>query len=311
MKIKEFMERKKTELADFDFMEDTMKKYSDLKGQNDIVDLYIMYKDGKFDPDLKSQLLQDIYGSLWNDITDKWFMKIDGWIQSDTMTSAQNFINKGMELYDNDETHNNGKRLSDIEGCWLANQKHYSTEFMKRVYKSGESEKEFLKAVFEKYGLDELIATYHTIGNFCPVPCYFNGARSGGYASHDFWDLTLMKIREYYLCDNSTEKVSRIIGDELLHHNGNALACKAWLDEFGNGIIGWKNFVKFHYFDNYVDKDYNVIPFWEEHDWDHNSISNDTKKFTEAIQEITRRIKSRGEIIIAAIKEKEERNARK
>ncbi len=248
---------------------------------------FIKYRDigADFDPDNSSQLLRDICDRLWKDLCSKWFMQNnDGKILFDTMTSVQYIINSAMQL----------KKVMEIEefkDCKLTKNQRYSKNYMINVYNENSV---FMEKLFEEYELDKLLRVYHTVGNHCPVPRFFNAARSGyNNSEHDFWDLTLMKIKEYYDCNKSTEKVSRIIGDELLHHSGNAIACKEWLDFFGN----WKTFVDANFFNVYVDNNDNVRPFWEGHSWENTSLPQDKDELITAVNEIIDRILCRGKQI--------------
>lgn len=138
--------------------------------------------------------------------------------------------------------------------------------------------KKFMKAVY-------------TIGNFCPVPEGFNGARSN-FGIYDYWDLTLMKIREWYLSvDSKDSKKSlyerdNLIQEDLLHNAGNPLKCLRWLESFGQGQIGWHNFVDTLYMQDYVDNDYNVISFWTEDGKKHGWKEGETLEFPKEPDEI-------------------------
>ena len=246
------------------------------------LDKYIEYKSNgnTYDPDSTSNILQEIYKLLWGELCSQWFMKKDdGMICSDNMTSAQNFVNQAMKKEN---------YFEEFPECKGTNQKNYSKQFMINVYNKHKNE---LTELFNEYNLNTLIKVYHTIGNYCPVPRYFNKARAGYMnADYDFWDLTLMKIKEYYDAGGKLEKESPIIYDELFKTRKNPLPCKAWLDYFGS----WKEFVDSNFFNSYVDVDYNVIPFWEGHSWDNIGLPEDKGKFTEAVEGIRQRIILRG-----------------
>ena len=275
-------------LFNYDLLFETMPDNKKISA----VGRFIKYRDigADYDPDNSSQLLRDICDRLWKDLCSKWFMQNnDGKILFDTMTSVQYIINSAMQL---EEVM--GKE--EFKGCKLSKKQRYSKNYMIKVYNENSA---YMDKLFEKYELHKLLIVYHTVGNHCPVPRFFNAARSGyNNSEHDFWDLTLMKIKEYYDCDKSTETVSRIIGDELLHHSGNAIACKEWLDFFGN----WKTFVDANFFNVYVDNEYNVRPFWEGHSWENTSLPQDKDGLRNAVNEIIKRILSRGETIQLELK---------
>jgi len=57
--------------------------------------------------------------------------------------------------------------------------------------------------------IERLAKNHHTIGNMIPVPTGFNVGRASEMAKYDFWDLTMLKIWEWYQhkdnckgCDN-------------------------------------------------------------------------------------------------------------
>lgn len=264
----------------YDLLNETMHDIPDIENKAPLVK-YIEYKrnGNTHDPDSKSNILQEIYKLLWGDLCDKWFMQpsericSDKRICSDNMTSAQNFVNQAMKT----------EKLPKEKG-----QKHYSKKSMLKYYDNKKSQ---MRELFKSYGLDELVSVYHTIGNYCPVPRFFNSARAGYMnADYDFWDLTLMKIKEYYDPESDPEKKSSIIYDELFKTRKNPLPCKAWLDYFGS----WKKFVNNNFFNSYVDDDYNVIPFWVGHSWKNIGLPENKKEFKKAVENIRQRIILRG-----------------
>ena len=137
------------------------------------------------------------------------------------MTSAQNKVNKIMQ-------------------CFLKDKQIGSIYKEKKAYASNNSSIA-LTAVMGEYFHQKLHTTcpnlkmflelYHTIGNYCPVPAGFNGARSGNIANYDYWDLTLMKIREWFY--NRDDKFNdQLLESQLLHDKGNWKNCKSWLNKF-------------------------------------------------------------------------------
>ena len=215
------------------------------------------------DPDLSRCLLQKIYKSLWPDLCEKEFMLDGDWIQSDTMTSAQKTINISIErLVENDQEYRFRKGIGSRNRVSDA----YCIELYLKDRQS------FISRIKKIPGAETFLNLYHTLGNYVAVPKSFNAARSGNYASYDYWDLTLMKIREYFF-ENNVERI-----EELLHNSGSKENCKAWLDYFGVGEVGWKKFVDNLYFQDYVDSEYKVIPFCEGHSWQ-NPVINDCKEF--------------------------------
>jgi hypothetical protein len=106
----------------------------------------------------------------------------------------------------------------------------------------------------------------HTMGNFIPCAVGFNGGR---YAStQDYWDLTLMCIRAWYL-DGQNQAPAILANDPL--DAGVLTKCHAWLDAFGYGSSGWKAFIEKNYLQDWVQDDtYEVIPLFH--------YENDKKK---------------------------------
>ena len=170
----------------YDLLDETMHDIPDIEKEAPL-DKYIEYKrnGNTHDPDSESEILQEIYKLLWGELCDKWFMKKDnGMICSDNMTSAQNFVNSAMKKEN---------YFENFPECKEKNQKNYSKQFMINVY---DKHKNKLIRLFTAYNLNTLVNIYHRIGNYCPVPLFFNSARAGYMnADYDFWDLTLMKIK--------------------------------------------------------------------------------------------------------------------
>ena len=250
------------------------------------------YKIG--DPDGHSLLLQKLYNTLWGDLCSSYYMCENAWISSDTMTSAQTLLNKAMKILDSE--------MKEIFNKVYKNNKRIYSRSSSVVLFSNDEKVDFCKLLGEKYSnMIKFLNRYHTIGNYCPVPINFNSARSGGVPKtgpdkyigvvYDFWDLTLMKIREYYVATSIYERDRVII--ELLHGKGNSLYCKRWLDEFGTGLVGWKNFINIMLFQDYVDKDYNVKPFWDGHSWNNIAMVNTVEEIEKACEEINWRIEQR------------------
>lgn len=247
------------------------------------------------DPDEGSELLQKIYKLLWPNFEKKPYLVEKNKIASDTMTSAQNFVNAVMKNFLKD------KRIASIyqKGCAYASTNssialaanNEKTEFYKQLKKICPN-------------LEKFVTLYHTIGNYCPVPVGFNSARSGSSASHDFWDLTLMKIREWYLYEgkNQTER-DNIIQHDLMHGKGCQLNCMQWLESFGDGQTGWEKFVNTLFMQDYVDENYEVKPFWTGHNWKIFKLPDNKEEVNKAVEDIISRIVARSIRIIDACKE--------
>ena len=290
---------------DFDLFKDCLeeKELKEYAEKKTAIEKFIYYKEKavpareKYDPDLASKKLQNVYKEKWNSVKFQRFMneKMEEnskeKICSDTMTSVLMITNRAMKLYDEKTKE---KKIKEI--YWADNQQHYSLKVLSEAYKTAEG-KEIIERLFDSTGITRLLEMYHTIGNYCPVPCGFNGARSSDTcdAKHDFWDLTLMKIRGYYI----SGKEERL--DELLHKKGNKEACKEWLEYFGKGECGWENFIISNYLTDYVDEDKKVKPFWKGHSWK-KPLPNDLITLSIGVNEIADRIEKRGKRIAGTAK---------
>lgn len=282
----------KPELYDFTFKEDcnnlNEKDLGEYKKKTG-VEKIIEYKtnDKIKDPDSYSKLLQEIYKNLWPDFDKLEFLLQDKIIASDTLTSAWTPVKK----YFLKSCYGEEIKKFKIEKKY----RQINAELCKQFY---ESNVDFQNQINKNEDLRDFINLYHTIGNYCPVANGFNSPRSGSFASHDMWDLSLFKIREFYYSQGDKEisdKHQKIL--DLLHgkYINNVVN---WLNCFGEGEQGWICFVNKYFFFDYVDKDYNVVPFCENHSWDNNEI-NDFDKFFKVV---SNRIKRRGIFMVAMLK---------
>lgn len=89
------------------------------------------------------------------------------------------------------------------------------------------------------------------------------------------WDLSLMKIRQWYLATNTISK-RKILVEDLFHFNksGDVESTTKWLKKFGKGQIGWENFINTFFFQDWVNTEdensnhyYEVVPLCANHDW--------------------------------------------
>lgn len=282
------------------------------------------------DPDDSSQLLQKIYKRLWPELAETKYMISKKKICSDTMTSALGRWQDALNAVINskDSSTDIQKTICTIMEIYKKcgnRQKWWSANFSILVAAALGSV--FYDMIDTRYPeVKSFLGKYHTIGNFCPVPKGFNAARSGG-GQYDCWDLTLMKIREWYLSVDSKSLYERdnLIQEDLLHNTGNPLKCLRWLESFGQGQIGWHNFVDTLYMQDYVynednwedkrHKDnkenreyYDVIPFWNGHEWSKEGIKFPTgdDEIKKAFETMTAIIDARSNRIVEAL-----RNAKK
>lgn len=154
--------------------------------------------------------------------------------------------------------------------------------------------KNFETNSFIRDEVEELAKNYHTIGNMIPVPSGFNSSRAGKDAKYDYWDLTMLKIKEWYN-DTSNDKPLKM----LLNDNKNAIEpCKKWLNKFDN----WNDFVEKNYLSPFVgtkeaDGNYTLLYFWKDHSFENCELLRDANKFLEFLKKLNECIKDRNKII--------------
>ncbi len=243
------------------------------------------------DPDTESNLLQDIYTILWPDLKEdkKGYMINNNRICSDTMTSCQTILNNYVE-----------SKMRDALAKYSV--KRASNKICIALY---ETDPAFRELLDKSKKLEHFINVYHTLGNYIPVPCGFNKARSGYYGSHDSWDLTLMKIKEYY---DARKEIYKCIGKipaspeikimELLHRNGEIINCCKWLD----GFAGWEDFIDRNFLQGFVGEEYQPIPFCKGHSWECPRVS---KNFDDFFETASALIEERSGKMIEELKRRE------
>lgn len=261
------------------------------------------------DPDNHSQLLQKLYRQLWPSLEEKPYMIEKGRIASDTMTSAQTTVNSLLKkLFDLDAYQ---KKVGKI----YKNGRGFASTNCSIVLVANNKETGFydeLDANFPE--LKNFLALYHTLGNYCPVPVGFNAARSNG-GRHDYWDLSLRKIYDWYT-EGDQFRRDAIIQKELLHGKGCQRNCKRWLENFGSGEDGWHNFISTYFFEDYVDDNREPKIFWEGHSWkkwelpQEWKLPQDKDLINAAMGEINKRILKRAKRMIQALEEKLESGKR-
>ena len=274
----------------YDFSDDCIKdsEYKKKEGY----DKYFAYRTQNAstrDPDSNSILLQEIYKVLWPEMINIDYMTSNGKITSDTMTSIQ---------------HTLGKYFSDT----FPNE---VIEYMKKNPRQRNVSAIMCKNMFEQFGsvkkalnnnknLEHFISVYHTIGNYVPVPKGFNAARSGPgvSSSYDYWDLSLMKIKEVFDLKEDSEIRMNVAFhpiSQLLHSEEKIQAiqnCLSWL----NAYSSWNDFVEKNFFQDYVDKDGEVIPFCEGHSW--NAGCNEVAEYDMFFENAWKRIETRSQRMI-------------
>lgn len=188
-KIKKFI---KDEPIKFDFSNECTKDLEYVKKEG--YEKYFAYKTQKNigDPDSKSVLLQDIYKVLWPELFEKNYMNGEKWLKSDTMTSVHHTMAKYYDV----------KFPKEVERYMSENprQRFISPQMCKNMFEQYESVKAQL---IKNKDFEHFVSVYHTLGNYSPVPSLFNMARSGPgcTSSYDYWDLTLMKIKNIMILE--------------------------------------------------------------------------------------------------------------
>jgi len=289
--IDEFLQLKEPEKYDFSDDCTTDNIYKSMTG----LEKFFAYKTNPkaADPDNRSVLLQDIYSVVWKELlcSSNGFMFSDGkTIASDTMTSAWTPIKKYMLINFKDKLEALRKEKK---------YKYISAEVCKDLYLSDESVRRIMD---NNSQLVRFASLYHSIGNYTPVPVGFNVPRSGFYASHDMWDLSLMKIREFYYEPQEIQVAQNLLRVlELLHYDKTTENVLSWLSYFGEGENGWKRFVETMLFLPHINmKTYEVIPLCPNHSWDNIEIT-DYDAFFERVSDS---IVERGKSIIAKLRER-------
>lgn len=230
------------------------------------------------DPDSESKLLQNIYTQLWPEIKEQeseYRINNKNWIYSDTVISIQTTLNNYI-----------GKEMPELLKEYGV--KRVSNKMCIELYETNPTLKELLN---KSEDLLHLVTVYHTLGNYIPV-CYgFNMARSGYYGSHDYWDLTLMKIKEYYdkravqsgFQDLRCRPEVKIM--ELLHCDRGLICCYQWLNRYED----WKDFINKNFLQDFVDIDDRPIPLCKGHSWEEPQVKNFEEFFKNSWQIIEKR----------------------
>lgn len=309
MSLEEFFDMEEEEIIDYDFTDEILK-YSKISAKNlnlkneylnkntEIIKKYILYKTtfSNCDPDINDGILKDIYRRLWN-------LSEETIIFSDTMTSAQNII---AEFYTNICKEEWQKYKNDYNIKNKSKIKYFTKTILEDLYKNKELYKEFRHYFIDKNDESKIIldflAHYHSLGNYIPVPKGFNCARAGNFASHDMWDITLMKIKQYYDNLDNTKLVLNKADErllELLHFDMTFYNTKQWLDSFGT----FRDFIDKNYLQSYVELsntygEYKIKScFIKMHSFNNPKVLQDKEAYLSYIKDITNAIKQRTRIM--------------
>jgi len=194
------------------------------------------------DPDSKSRLLQEIYTKLWDESNLEYCRRKKGYIQGETMNSANTTLGR---LYEYIETLEQRNERTDIKPVQCEKQR-ISIAYIISRYAEEKSEQ---KQKYDKFkGLKCFLSVYHTLGNFIPVPARCNAPRGTGRLK-DYWDLTLKIIYEYYVCGK--DNIKEIVG------KSNSELYKEWLDSYrvDDTVRGsWQRFIEKNYLQDFVNQ---------------------------------------------------------
>ncbi len=153
--------------------------------------------------------------------------------------------------------------------------------------------------------LEEFAVRTHTMGNLLLYPfevgesLNFNQSRGMNSKIKDYLDLTLLSIYKWYIDgvedNNPLQKVLE--------------AKKAWFIRFGEGLEGWKSYVRMNCLEDFVDlqkEHYPPILFWEGHSFTNPLLGRQDKQYLSQ-DEVIKRINKFLEFVNHAIEKRGER----
>ena len=132
----------------------------------------------------------------------------------------------------------------------------------------------------------------YTIGNFIPVPLHpsFNTKRNNKV--HDYWDLTLLAIYEYYRGNGAESKLAALFEEDSVRN---------WLNSFGD----WTNFVEKNFMNPFVEKHGDLYgrprELWDGH-FNGIILPRTRGQFEQFFVNATVRILARGQLMAEALK---------
>lgn len=152
---------------------------------------------------------------------------------------------------------------------------------------------------------DEFFRLYHTVGNFLPAPPAFQDRGSMQLPSHDYWDLALMCIYNYF-CKVNDPKYKKYTLEWLIKKEEAVSSCRAWLDSFGSGQGGWDCFVERNFLQDFVNRDGEPYgppkELWKGH-FANGTMPRKAADFEQFFTNTSAWIAERGERIALAVKE--------
>lgn len=163
---------------------------------------------------------------------------------------------------------------------------------------------------FDKKYLPECITEFmnvvYTIGNFCPVPAGVNGAR-GMSQSHDYWDLALLCIYNYYMKNDCKYTLEWLLDNKKRGLEARIERCKTWLDGLDKSSGDWNHFVEQNFLQDFVnrkdDGSYSLPKeLWKGH-FSGKVLPGENEEFSEFFTNASARILARGVRIALAVKD--------
>lgn len=323
-----------------EFQEDSIWEKMGEKVKKSFEEKANMYKSIN-DPDSYSELLQEVYKLLWKNVAEQPFMRQEPkkkemkgiWEDgkksaSDAMTSVQGILKAALQNIISGPKETKLENMSEeifghiqkmMEGAFKTNLEYWTKKFCVAVAADLSTEKldKIFYDLIDKYYPNNILGEFmnrcFTVGNYCPVPKGFNSARSGQGACHDYWDLTLIQIRKWYLEDDDKELMMLLHCDTFCEKVKN---CKEWLSWTANGDKkekAWRRFVDSLLMQDYVwneddgidkgnEKYYQVKEFWPNHSWENSELPKDDEKIKEALKGIIERIAKRSHRIVEELK---------
>jgi hypothetical protein len=241
------------------------------------------------------KLIYDVYSKLWGwekcyktfgNIEESQFKCLFG---GETMNSVQTILDAIAKTI-----------ISSEKNKFLFDKKRgdYSKRYFVRLYADKECKEELLSVLNAVKGLSEYVEAYHTIGNFCLVPSYFNKCRGFNKtlktlikefnketSLEDYWDLSLQ-----YLKDKGWKK-----GD-----------FEEWNDDFdgnfnadGKNIKDYYRYINYFFLWDYVDAYGDAVMLLKREE-------NNLEEKKEFLKKATRFIKRRGCFMVAMLRLQQE-----
>lgn len=228
---------------------------------------------------------------------DRYFKIWDMTLESDTMTSFITLFNIYLRMKFNGDLLGQYQEYFGKEVKSELARELWSYFNISKWYEKWDEKDKAIIGEFNKFA-----KSTHTLANMSLISKGLNSSRSE-HGKYDFWDLTLMKIREYYLESDSVKAGEKLL--ELSHNEDKIIDdCIKWLD-FGNENNKkqvWEDFVEQNCFKCYLENN-EVKPFFNGRNWKKPQITE--KNLTaDAIKNIWQSIEDRGKELEAKLNNK-------